>query len=181
MEQSGPQSIEVLASEHPVKFENGWPTIDNEFNTALTFKIKATYANGVEVFIVDNAEDLGFDNGVMFEGDAGRFFVNRGKLTGSPVEELKDKPLADDVLTALRKGKTGDSHMGNFIACVKDRSLPISDVFSHHRILTTCHLSNIAMRLGRNLKWDPQSEQIVDDADANAWLSREQRAGFEVV
>lgn len=181
MAESGPQTIEVLASEHPVKFENGWPTVDNEFNTALTFQIKATYANGVEVFIVDNAEDLGFDNGVMFEGDAGRFFVNRGKLTGAAVEELKDKPLADDVLTALRKGKAGNSHMGNFIACVKDRSLPVSDVFSHHRILTTCHLSNIAMRLGRNLKWDPQSEQIVGDSDANAWLGREQRRGFEVV
>jgi hypothetical protein len=64
---------------------------------------------------------------------------------------------------------------------VKDRSLPISDVFSHHRILTTCHLSNIAMRLGRNLKWDPQSEQVIGDPEANAWQSREQRAGFEVV
>lgn len=45
----------------------------------------------------------------------------------------------------------------------------------------TCHLSNIAMRLGRNLKWNPQSEQIVDDSDANAWLGREQRTGSEVV
>lgn len=46
---------------------------------------------------VDNAEDLGFDSGVRFEGDAGRFFVNRGKLTGADIEALKNEPLADDV------------------------------------------------------------------------------------
>ena len=35
------------------------------------------------------------DNGILFEGTEGRFFVNRGKLAGKPVEELKDKPLPE--------------------------------------------------------------------------------------
>ena len=70
--------------------------------------------------------------------------------------------------------------MGNFIACVKDRSTPISDAFSHHRTLTTCHLANIALRLGRKLTWNPETEQIVGDDEANAWQSRPQRKGFEI-
>jgi hypothetical protein len=53
-------------------------------------------------------------------------------------------------------------------------------VFSHHRILTTCHLANIAVRLGRKLTWDAQTEQIVGDAEANAWQRREQRKGYEI-
>jgi hypothetical protein len=71
--------------------------------------------------------------------------------------------------------------MRNFIECVKDRGEPVSDVFSHHRALTTCHLANIAIRLGRRLNWNPETEQIVGDDAANAWLSRDQRKGFEIV
>jgi hypothetical protein len=56
----------------------------------------------------------------------------------------------------------------------------VSDVWTHHRALTTCHLANIAIRLGRTLTWDPQKEQIVGDDEANSWLSREQRKGYEV-
>jgi predicted dehydrogenase len=180
MHSSGPQTVEVLAAEHPVPFEKGWPTNDNTYNAAITFNVKCTFANGVEMFIRDNAPDLGFDNGVMFEGENGRFFVNRGKLTGKPVEELAQNPLDPEVLVKLRKGKPNEGHMGNFVACTIDRSLPISDVFSHHRNLTTCHLANIAMRLNRTLKWDAEQEQIVGDDEANAWQAREQRKGYEV-
>jgi hypothetical protein len=119
------------------------------------------------------------ENGIRFEGEKGNFFVSRGKLAGEAVEELKKNPLGDKVLIALRKGKRLDSHMGNFIECCRDRSMPVSDVFSHHRALTTCHLANIAMRLGRKLTWDAKAEQIVGDAEANAWQRREQRKGYE--
>jgi hypothetical protein len=37
------------------------------------------------------------------------------------------------------------------------------------------------MRLGRPLKWNPQAETFIGDDEANSWLSREQRSGFEVV
>jgi hypothetical protein len=84
------------------------------------------------------------------------------------------------VLLKLCKGKKWGNHMGNFLECTRDRSLPISDVYSHHRNLTTCHLANIAMRLNRTLKWDAAKEQIVGDDEANAWQKREQRKGYEI-
>ena len=64
---------------------------------------------------------------------------------------------------------------------MKDRTDPISDVHTHHRAMTTCHLANISIRLGRKLKWDPQKEQIIGDSDANQWQAREQRKGFETM
>ncbi len=70
--------------------------------------------------------------------------------------------------------------MANFMECCRDRSTPVSDVYSHHRALTTCHLANIAIRLGRKLKWDPVKEEIVNDSDANGWQKRVQRKGYEV-
>ena len=71
--------------------------------------------------------------------------------------------------------------MGNFFECIKTREQPISDVYTHHRAMTTCHLANIAIRLDRPLKWDPETEQMVGDDAANAWLKREQRKGYEFV
>jgi hypothetical protein len=46
--------------------------------------------------------------------------------------------------------------------------------------MTTCHLANIAIRLGRKLQWDPQKEDLVGDEEARKFLSREQRKGYEV-
>jgi hypothetical protein len=70
--------------------------------------------------------------------------------------------------------------MEDFFDCVKTRREPVSDVFSHHRAMTTCHLANICIRLGRPIKWDPEKEQIVGDDEANGWQKREQRKGYEI-
>lgn len=180
MENSGPTKIEPLSVDHPIPLEKGEPTRDDGFNTATKFRVRCEFPNGVEMIITDNASELGFDNGIMFEAEKGRYFVNRGKLTGTPVEELENNPIPDALLIDLRKGKRLDGHMANFIECVRDRWTPVSDVFTHHRVLTTCHLANIALRLGRTLQWDPETEQIVGDDEANAWQSRPQRAGYEI-
>ena len=47
-----------------------------------------------------------------------------------------------------------------------------------HRTITACHLTNISIRLGRKLAWDPEKQQIVGDDEANAWQTRQQRAPY---
>jgi predicted dehydrogenase len=175
MADSGPVSIEPVKAEHPVELKDGMPTVDDCYNTATAFSIKCVFAGGEELFIQSHSP-----NGCAFEGEKGTIFVSRGKLTGEAVDALKDDPIPEEELTKLRNGKPARSHMGNFIACLKDRGMPASDVFSHHRALTTCHLANIAIRLGRALKWDPVKEEIVGDPAANGFLAREQRKGYEI-
>jgi predicted dehydrogenase len=174
---TGPISVHGT-SEHPVPFKDGYPTESNKFNTAKTFTVTCKFATGAELIITDKTSEI--ENGVLIEGEKGRIFVNRGKLTGKPVEDIADSPLPEDLIAKLKKGKQTGNHMRNFIECVKDRGEPISDVFSHHRAMTTCHLANIAIRLGRPLTWDPKAEQMVGDDDANSWQSREQRKGYEI-
>jgi hypothetical protein len=53
-------------------------------------------------------------------------------------------------------------------------------VYSHHRALSTCHLAGIAARLGRKITWDPTRETIVDDPQAQQFVARERRRGFEI-
>jgi predicted dehydrogenase len=186
MDHSGPIAIEPASAAFPQPMKNGLPTKDDCYSTVTHFIVKAQYANGVELRIVDSEgqrlwKDVRWsDNGLLIEGEKGKIFVSRSGFVGDAVNDLKTNPLPQEVLTKLRKGKPSNSHMGNFMACVKDRSTPISDVASHHRAITVCHLANIAMRLGRKLTWDPDAEQIVGDSEANAWQARTQRKGFEV-
>jgi len=178
MENSGPHTIEVQKDQLPVEFKNGYPMADDRFNTPTGFLVRARFANDV---VMDIRHDT--ENGVRFEGSGGKIFVTRDRidLEGGAVEGLYKNPVPESLLVELRKGKRVDGHMANFFECMRDRSVPVSDVWTHHRALTTCHLANIALRLnGRKLTWDPAKEEIVNDTEANGWLTRPQRPGYEV-
>lgn len=67
---------------------------------------------------------------------------------------------------------------GNWLDCIKSRKDPISPVEIGHRACTVCLISHIAMKLGRKLKWNPETEKFVGDDEANSMLSRPQRAPY---
>jgi len=164
-----------------------YPEVENGYNVPLDYQCRYLFANDVEMTVRDTGR-----NGVMFTGSEGRIFVNRGSLSGTPVEELNSHPLPreayklyghDNLDRAPRMGKLDaiKNHMGNFFDCVRTRKQPLSDVAGQHRSVSVCHLGNIAMRLGRPLRWDAEEERFTGDEQANRYLSREQRKGFEIV
>jgi len=71
--------------------------------------------------------------------------------------------------------------MGDFFECVKTRSKPISDVWSHCNSVNACHMANIAMLLGRTVRFDPKKYQFIDDDEANRLMWRPQRKPYEIV
>ena len=172
---TGPSKITPVRYKLPVEYKDGNPQVADQYNAATEFLIRAEMPNNVELLITSEG-----DNGILFEGTSGRFFVNRGKITGAPVEELKTKPLPENAIEEVYGGKVSANHTANFIEAMQSRKQPISDVWSHNRMLEICHLSNIAMRLGRELHWDPQTRDIIGDAQASAFLSRESRKGYEI-
>lgn len=172
---TGPISVDPIMVEHPVEFKDGNPTTNDCYNTATKFNIKAVYADGMELTI---RHDTG--NGILFEGTKGRIFVNRGRLTGKPVEDLASRPLPDGALEKVYKNTALTDHLTNFFNCVANRKEPVSDIHSHHRGLSTCHLAGIAARLGRKIKWDPKAERVVGDEQAQSMVGREKRKGFEI-
>ena len=60
----------------------------------------------------------------------------------------------------------------NFLDCVKSREPTTYTAEADQRLSTTMHVGNIAMRLGRKLKWDPKTETFPGDEAANALCSR---------
>ena len=174
--ETGPESIEPVHVKHPVPFENGYPTDDSQYNTATEFLIETRFADGTELVV---RHDQG--NGVLLEGTEGRIFVNRGRLTGRPVEQLQERPLTRDVTMGRDlSGNPDEAHVRNFFESATSRQTPISDVFSHHRALSTCHLAGIAARVGRKIRWDPQRQQTVGDELAQALVARAPRRGYEI-
>jgi predicted dehydrogenase len=79
-------------------------------------------------------------------------------------------------------GSGGGNHFENFVDAVKSRDVkslngPIED---GHQSSAFCHLGNIAYRLGRKLHINPSTESFVNDAEADAMLTRKYRAPFVV-
>lgn len=172
---TGPSKVTPVEFKLPVEYKNGHPSVHDQYNAATSFKIKVAMPNKVEMIITSEG-----DNGILFEGTEGRFFVNRGKIAGKPVEDLKDKPLPEGAIEKVYGGKVSENHTANFIEGIKSRKQPISDVWTHNRMLEICHLSNIAMRLNRELNWDATKREIIGDDQANSFLSRENRKGYEI-
>ena len=172
---TGPSKVTPLEYSLPVEYKNGHPVVQDRYNAATSFSIQVDMPNQVEMIITSKG-----DNGILLEGTKGRIFVNRGRLSGKPVEDLKANPLPEGAVEDVYGGKVSENHTANFVDAMDSREQPISDVWSHNRMLEICHLSNIAMRFGRPLQWDPDKREIVGDKEANAFLSRENRKGYEI-
>lgn len=172
---TGPSMITPLEYELACEYKDGYPIYDDRYNVATKFTVRADMPDDIEMIITSHG-----DNGILFEGTEGRFFVNRGRLTGKPVEDLDDNPLPDGVLEEIYGGEIPANHSVNFIESMQSREQPIADVWTHNRMLEICHLANISMRLGRALKWDAVTREVVDDEEANSFLSRESRKEYEI-
>jgi hypothetical protein len=65
---------------------------------------------------------------------------------------------------------------------VKSRKPNISTVDVAHRVITACHLANIAIRLGRRITWDAAKEELVGDSEAagSVYVRRQQRRPYQI-
>jgi predicted dehydrogenase len=72
------------------------------------------------------------------------------------------------------------THFENFIACVRSRKVEAlyCDVLEGHQSASMCHLANISFWTGRKITFDPDTETIIGDPEANARLTRAYRAPY---
>jgi len=163
----------------PVEVEGTgtFPPRDDLFNTAGEFDIDYKHANGVTMKVLSR------EPGIRFEGTEGwiGFEGWRAPLQASS-EAILESEIGPDEVHLYRPGEVvgredggkGGEHR-NFLDCVKSREPCYAPAEIGHRTVSIAHLGNIAMLLGRKLKWDPDAERFVDDAQADSMLSRKQR------
>ncbi len=152
----------------PVSIKNAKGVWEDDplWNTATEYYFEANYESGVVLKISDK-----FKMGVKFIGTDGWVYVNRGQIDANPKSLLDERFGADEI-----RLPASDNHFRNFIDCVISRDEPVAPVEQAHRSISICHLGNIAMLLGRDLKWDPELEQVQGDHSAHSMLNRPYRA-----
>jgi predicted dehydrogenase len=132
-----------------------------------------TYANGVRV---ERYED-GLKSMIEFYGKSGIVGISRDDLFETTPAELKTRPLRAEEVHLY----ASDEHHTDFFSCVRTRQRPITDVEIGHRTATICHLSGIAEKLGRAVRWDPAKEEIIGDPVASSMLDRPRRAPYALL
>ncbi len=148
----------------PVEVEGTgvFPPRASLWNTAKEFEFTCTYANGVKLIAKSGG------GGVRFEGTDGWVELEH---SASP-NVLKQDPIGPNEIHLYDSA----NHHANFIQCVKTRQRTAAPAEIAHRSITAAHLGNIAMQVGRKLKWNPQIEQFEGDEQANRLLARPYRA-----
>ncbi|MHC4593822.1 MAG: Gfo/Idh/MocA family protein [Planctomycetota bacterium] len=139
------------------------------FNTATKVYFEAKYANGVKLICQTGGSNT------KFEGTDGWVDVSRGDLKTHP-ESLKNTTIRPNEIHLYES----NDHKQNFLDCIKSRKDPICTAEIGHRTSTVCHLGNIAMLLGRKLKWDPKKERFINDSAANSMVARAMRAPWRL-
>lgn len=126
------------------------------------------YAAGVRVERVDE----GLKSMIEFTGAKGMVGVSRNDLLETDPPSLAKRALRGEEIHLY----ASDDHHSDFFSCVRTRQRPIADVEIGHRNATVCHLSGIAEKLARPIRWDPAREEIVGDPVAARLLDRPRRA-----
>ena len=128
--------------------------------------VACTYANGVKLII---RKGLRFGScPIRIEGEEG--WVETGD---SGKVEVYPKSLMSE--RRFRGGYPQNNHVREFLNCVKSRKQPVAPAEGAHRSISTCHVANICVRLGRPVKWDPVKEEFIGDDEANRLRSRAYR------
>jgi hypothetical protein len=101
--------------------------------------------------------------------------VNRGRIVADPPSLLQSVPGPNEIHLY-----ESNHHQGNFIECVKSRRQTVCPIDAAVQADILCHLSDIAIRTKRKIRWDPVKEEIVGDAEAARRLTRSMRSPWHL-
>ena len=160
----------------PVEF---WPVTEPAGGAAFR------YANGVEVRLElpYDGEYNDLQGGARFSGEKGKIDIWRNNFKIDAPGVSLDLPPQEEIVKwhDQRALWQAQYHMGYWLECIPTRQRPNADVEIGHRSVTVCHLANLARRLNRKLRWDPATEQVIGDKEANLLATdRPRRKGWEL-
>jgi predicted dehydrogenase len=113
----------------------------------------------------------GQDNGVAVYGTEGVVQIGRwDRRWGYKILDKAGKLVQHD-----DADDEDDPHLRNFAECVRSRRPPNADIGIGHLTALHCHLANMVARTGRNLRFDAETETVLDDAQANLYVKRKYR------
>lgn len=147
---------------------------DDDQQTPDTMNVTYRYPGKLLVFemrIWNPYAMEGVENGVAVYGSDAMIHIGKwNRLWGFKVFDRSGKL----VLHEQTSGED-ESHLRNFVDCVKSRQAPNAEIETGHVSVVHCHLGNIVARTGRTIQFDAGTESISSDAEANGLLARAYR------
>lgn len=137
------------------------------YNVPTEYKFACKYADGTVMTVANNQQ---LTQGAKWYGEKGWIHVNRGGLNASNEKILREEIAPNEI-----KLYESRDHKQNFLDCVKSRKLTICPAEVGLRSISVALLGEIAMLIGRKIKWDPVKEEIIGDTEAGALLGRSYR------
>ncbi len=151
--------------------------------------VKMEYADGTLLHVADESV---YPNGIRFVGEKGWIFCGRGSvktMSGDPgaggrhgrwrpLEASAKELIEGEVEWPLARNP--QTHHRIWLESLRTRQPTNTTPEAAHRTTTACILAYTAMNLKRPLTWDPVAERFVKDDEANATLSRPERAPYGV-
>ncbi|MBN1845692.1 MAG: Gfo/Idh/MocA family oxidoreductase [Sedimentisphaerales bacterium] len=137
------------------------------YNVPFAYKFDCTYQNGVVMTVANNQQ---VPQGTKWYGEKGWIYVRRGLLQAEPAGVLQEQIGPGEI--HLHRSR---DHKQDFLDAVKTRQLPIAPAEVGHRSISVGLLGEIAMLTGRRIRWNPDTEQILNDPGAAALLGRAYR------
>lgn len=152
------------------------------YNVAYKFDVDVKLSTGNVIKVLSGKNEL------LMSGERGRIRVNRGSLTGKPVEDLAKDPKGtaeiEEMMAEIYGGELPSKrlgHMTNFFDSIKRGQQPVANVADHVRAVNATHLANIALLTGKKVTFDPAKNECVGDELANGLTKRKRRSGFDIV
>jgi hypothetical protein len=149
----------------PVEYEGtGRIATSGLFDTVVDWKVKGAYSSGVEFSLTTGGDET------RFVGTEGWVAASRGGIRAEPASLLRVKIKPNEIHLLQ-----DNDHYRDFLTGVRTRRTPISNIDSAVQSDFISHLSDIAIRSGRRIRWDPKTEKIVGDEAASRRMRRAMR------
>ena len=137
-----------------------------EYNAPKDGELVARYENGCELIFREKGWIPLGSCPVRFEGETGWVEAgDSGKLVLSSPELLAGREVAEI------GGYPATFHVRDFLDCVKTRGLPKGNADAACNAHIACHAANVALSLGRTVKYDNKTNEFIDDVQANRFRS----------
>ena len=160
-----------------------WPDPNGVCDTAMNWDVACKLDNGITMNFTGwpTKEEWRTryqqmeSHGTAFEGTDGWVLVDRARILAHPKSLLDIEWGPND--TRLYES---NNHARNLLDCVRSRKDTICPIDVAVQADTLCQISDIAIRLGQKLRWDPASERFVDNDAANRRLARAMRSPWRL-
>ncbi|NOX57160.1 MAG: Gfo/Idh/MocA family oxidoreductase, partial [Planctomycetes bacterium] len=135
-------------------------------DTWISWQLKLVWDSGLKMSYTNTGNPN--EQGCKFVGDEGWVHVNRRGIWAEPASLLTVKFRPNDTrLHASPEHKNPyTAHTADFFRSIRTRQDPVSPVEEGHAASTLGNVSDIALRLGRRLRWDPARDRFLNDDDA---------------